>query len=271
MRDNLDEVRGGHQPRILVVGMQSSGSTLTTLLLAQTDDTIGLLDLRCGALMPAAETFPTDRQVVAKATISVEFELADHQRAFEPDRTVLVIRHPSQIHSSLARKPYAAMGGPIERKFAILEELFVHRDRFDAVVTYEDVVLDPDAALAALRRVQPSLTLDAWNLDRHARTVVADARRLPSLQTSYGELWGSGNFSPPSIDRHRVFSRTSKASRDFARAHCPRTLQWCDEQYRTEYPQWRRLAMTSQLQGAGLHVARGLRYRARRVQAQLSR
>lgn len=231
--------------RLLVYGMQSSGATLVAVLLSQDHATLAVPDVFCGQVATPASVFPEDRRVVTKATVAADRTLGDHLCSFRPDRTVLVLRHPCQTVASLCRKPYASDGGPIDIKLARLEETFAARASFDAVVCYEDVVLQPAVAVDALRTIAPGLTLDAWTMRRHLDEIEGDARTVPALDETYITAWGGGNVSTTRIDPHRVFRPVSTRTRAVVEAACPELLRWYDDRYASRYPTWRRQTVAS--------------------------
>ena len=59
---------------------------------------IGVLDVFCGELVPPARDFPADRPAIVKATISSERSFAEQRERFEPDHSVLVLRHPCHVY-----------------------------------------------------------------------------------------------------------------------------------------------------------------------------
>src|SRR5262249_31400525 len=159
-----------------------------------------LLDVYCGELVPPAADCPRDRPVVAKATISRELTFAEQAERFRPHRTVFVLRHPAQTYVSLMRKECSGMGRDPDHKRGRLERDFAQRDQFDAVVHYEDVVLRPEIALGELRRVDPSMTVGAFALERRARDVIAATRAVEPFGEQFGKVWDKGNVDARAID-----------------------------------------------------------------------
>lgn len=130
--------------RLFVHGMQSSGATAFTLFLAQRPDCLALVDILNNYAAPEVET---DKDMVVKAVVTTAHPLEEHVARFRPDRTILVLRDPRDNYQSLRTKNYSNLSGTMEEKFAIIERLFLGRDRFDAVVHYEDFVAQDPAVL----------------------------------------------------------------------------------------------------------------------------
>ncbi|MCJ2185393.1 sulfotransferase family protein [Novosphingobium beihaiensis] len=123
--------------RLLVHGMQSSGATTFTQVLAQRPGCIALVDIPNNF---AAPRVTTRKDFVAKAVITTAYPLAVHVERFRPDRVVLFLRDPRDNYVSLSTKPYRHHSGLMEEKFRLLEQLFAQSDRFDAIIHYEDLV-----------------------------------------------------------------------------------------------------------------------------------
>jgi len=160
--------------RLLVYGMQSSGATAFTLFLAQRPDCLALVDLLNNYAAPRVDTA---MDMVVKAGVTTAYPLEVHRERFRPDRTVLLLRDPRENYRSLSTKNYRNHSGLIDEKFALIDEVFAGRDRFDAVVHYEDFVArDPavpaqvtalgwpvDDAFYDYRRRHDDLARDLWH------------------------------------------------------------------------------------------------------------
>lgn len=131
----------------LVYGMQSSGATALTLFLAQRPDTLALVDVPNNFAAPRIDP-PLD--MVVKTVITTAYPLAVHIERFRPDKTVLVLRDPRANYQSLSIKNYRHCSGLMDEKFLILDQVFAQRERFDAVIEYEDFVAKDPAVRTVL-------------------------------------------------------------------------------------------------------------------------
>jgi hypothetical protein len=136
--------------RILVYGMQSSGATAFTLFMAQRPDCLALVDVLNNFAAPRI-TSPLD--MVVKVVATTAYPLAVHMERFRPDRIVLLLRDPHDNYQSLLSKPYRNYSGLMEEKFILFDQVFAERDRFDAVIRYEDFVARDLSVPATLERL----------------------------------------------------------------------------------------------------------------------
>ena len=134
--------------RLLVHGMQSSGATAFTLMLAQRPDCLALVDVPNNF---AAPRVASARDFVVKVVITTAYPLPVHIERFRPDRVVLFLRDPREIYASLRTKHYRNHSGLISEKFMMLDELFASRERFDAVIEYEEFVERRESVHLAMR------------------------------------------------------------------------------------------------------------------------
>ena len=133
--------------RLFVHGMQSSGATAFTLFLAQRPDCLALVDILNNYAAPRVET---DKDMVVKAVVTTAYPLEVHVERFRPDKTILLLCDPRDNYQSLKTKNYRNHSGLMEEKFQVVERLFRHRDRFDAVIHYEDFVAHDPAVMATV-------------------------------------------------------------------------------------------------------------------------
>ena len=159
--------------RLLVYGMQSSGATAFTLFLAQRPGCLALVDVLNNYAAPRLDT-PLD--VAIKCVITTAYPLATHMERFRPDRVILLLRDPRDNYESLRTKNYRNHSGLIDEKFLILDQVFAERERFDAVIAYEDFV-------AGVPLVPATLTTLGWPVEEGYRRF---ARRHDEL---LGDLW----------------------------------------------------------------------------------
>jgi hypothetical protein len=182
--------------RILLYGMQSSGASLITTFIGQLPRSVAVVDLWNSELMPPLQDLDADH-VIGKAVVTTRYTFEEHARSFRPDRTLLVLRDPAQNYVSLSRKAYGAENGTVAQKLARLEEAFRQRDRFDAVMIYEDFVLRPDAAVAALRALDIPVTMEYLSFSRdpaEMRDFACSAS--PWCAENYLKKWEFGNVHP---------------------------------------------------------------------------
>jgi hypothetical protein len=210
--------------RVLVYGMQSSGSSLVTLFLAQQPETVGIIDLYCGRLMPSAASLG-DATVVAKATVSTVYGLDQHLERFKPDRKLLVLRHPGHNYAALIRKQYANLCGNIDDKFALLEQVFARRGEFDAVVYYEDFVLRRRETLELLRRAGLAVDASYYRFARTREQIATHGKSFRWFAEGIGTRWGFGNIHGDGVENAVVFKRVSAAVSEHVRAICPQAYQ----------------------------------------------
>lgn len=222
--------------------MQSSGATLVALLLAQEPDAVACLDVFCGAQPPPASAYPTDRASVVKVTVSTDRPFAEHVARVEPDRTVLVLRHPAHVYASLVRKRYAATGGTVDEKLRRFEADALARDRFDAVVRYEELVFEPDVVCRRLAATGVPLPGDAGAFPRSRQQVMDATRAVPALDDAFMEVWDKGNVDPRGIERAKVFKRVPAEMRAHVAAVSPALSAEYDAWYRGRWPSWRVVA-----------------------------
>lgn len=136
--------------RLFIHGMQSSGATAFTRMLAERPGCVALVDIPNNFAAPRV-TSPLD--FVAKAVITTAYPLATHVERFRPDRIVLFLRDPRDNYESLRTKSYRNHSGLMDEKFVLLDQLFAERHRFDAVIHYEEVVTADRGVLDDLARL----------------------------------------------------------------------------------------------------------------------
>lgn len=136
--------------RLLVHGMQSSGATAFTMVLAQRPGTLALVDIPNNFAAPRVSS---SLDFVAKVVITTAYPLAVHLERFCPDRTILFLRDPRDNYASLRTKAYRNYSGLMREKFELLDRIFAERGRYDAIVHYEDFVARDPGVLATVRRL----------------------------------------------------------------------------------------------------------------------
>jgi hypothetical protein len=206
--------------RLLVHGMQSSGATLFTYFLAQRPGCLALVDILNNYAAPRLET---DLDAVAKCVVTTAYPIATHQERFRPDRTILLLRDPRDNYVSLSTKPYRNHSGLIDEKFTLLDALFADRDRFDAVVHYEDFMDRDPVVLDRVNALDWPADVGHYAFDRNFENILAVAwRDQPQLFTEFEMSFG--NCDPRGLKPER---RTKPRSPEIDRkleALCPRLL-----------------------------------------------
>ena len=164
--------------------------------MAQNPSSLAVVDLYSSFLSPSSADFAdvTAKDIVLKCVVTTLYSFEEHRKSFLPDRTVLLLRNPADNFVSLSQKGYKNGSGNIEDKFAKLEEVFQSKDRFDAVVKYEDLVRMPEKVIEYLR--SKSISADPSYL-KFSRTPL-DLRRYAMTQSKWCAAnigkWGMGSL-----------------------------------------------------------------------------
>jgi hypothetical protein len=175
--------------RVLVYGMQSSGSTAFTLFLAQRPDCLALVDVPNNFAAPRIDTA---LDMVTKVVVTTAYPLAVHLERFRPDRVVMLLRDPRDNYASLRTKGYRNYSGLIDEKFLILDQMFAERERFDAVIEYEDFVARDPAVLEKIRDLGWPVEDDFYNYRRrHNEMLEALWRHVPDLMPDFEFVFGN--------------------------------------------------------------------------------
>lgn len=218
--------------RILLHGMQSSGASLVSFFLGQAARAVAVVDLWNQYLAPDLAVRDAD-PVIVKSVISNSFALDDHVRSFRPDRTILILRHPVHNYVSLARKEYAEQSGSIDDKFRLLEKLFRQRDRFDAVVLYEEFVREPQTALRRLRDAGIPADESFYDFPRTTEEIRQfNAEQSEWCERYYEVRWGFGNVRGGNLNRGMVYKQFTPLIEQRVQELCPDLLDYFDGYYR---------------------------------------
>src|SRR6185369_8273907 len=156
--------------RLLVHGMQSSGATLFTYFLAQRPGCLALVDILNNY---AAPRFESALDAVAKCVVTTAYPIAVHVERFRADKTILLLRDPRDNYFSLADKNYRNHSGLIDETFALLDKLFIARDRFDATVHYEDFLERDPAVLDRIRALGWPVETGYFDFERKFDSMLA--------------------------------------------------------------------------------------------------
>lgn len=215
--------------RLLIYGMQSSGASTFAYLLAQRPGCIALVDVPNNYAAPRLEA---RAPALAKCVMTTGFPLDVHVERFRPDATVLLLRRPYDNYYSLMSKPWRNHCGLIDEKFELLDRVFAGRDRFDAVVAYEDFVARrpgvPDAVRALGWPVE-----DGWfDLPRSHEDMVRFVwEQEPSLFDRFEIAFGNFHSGGVSGRYERKPFRPDVEAK--VRALCPRLAAFYDDYDRT--------------------------------------
>lgn len=207
--------------RLLVYGMQSSGATAFTLFLAQRPGCLGLVDILNNYAAPRLQY---DGDVVAKVVVTTAYPLPIHQERFQPDRTILFLRDPRANFESLGKKHYRNHSGLIDEKFALIDRIFRERDRFDAVIHYDDFIERAPRVLQAVNAAGWPVDETCYAFKRnHDDLTAALWQAVPDLferfEFSYGNVQ-SAEVSP----RFRLRSFSAEIEAHLSRL-CPHLLE----------------------------------------------
>jgi hypothetical protein len=220
--------------RLLIYGMQSSGASTLALLLAQKPRSVGLIDIWA---MYAAPRLDGAGDVVAKVVVTTTFPLSMHQARFQPDRTILVLRHPGANHRSLGRREYRHHCGFMEEKFQVLDEVFASGKGFDTVIHYEDLVFDPPVALDAISALGWSCEPDFLSFKRSFADIVSfNTARHPNLSERL--QFGMGQHHDGGIGQSYAGLSDTTMNPD-VRAWCPNVAAHYDLLMFTRADRWR--------------------------------
>jgi hypothetical protein len=199
--------------------MQSSGASISAVLLGQIPDSLVVIDLWAPHAAPVLDHNGT---IVVKSTI-VDVAYEDHVANFQPTATVLFLRNPVAIVASLTKKSYRDYGGKIEYKLRKYDRTFAARHNFDVVVRYEELTTDTARVVDRLRDAGIPVPVSAPNFDRAPTDIVAYARSLNDwCDRHYRTRWGLGGLHSEELSplRPRAGARNSEAL-ELSHAHCP--------------------------------------------------
>lgn len=208
-----------HHERILVYAMQSSGASLFAFFLAQIPSSIAIVDLWNQAIAPALRS---RLPIIVKAVVT-EIPLARHLSSFRPTNTILFIRDPVAIATSLASKHYRDEGGTIDFKLATLDDLFAERKRtFDLTVSYESLLVRAPTLIARLRAIGIHLPPQADRYIRPPEEILHhNCERVAWCRRHYGHAWGFGGLRPGAEQHPPSLRAQSDVARGLAERHAP--------------------------------------------------
>ena len=177
--------------RVLVYAMPSSGASLFTSFLAQTHDSLAIVDM-WSLVPPLRSEFP----VIVKVTLDCAITFEDHCRSFGPDLRILFLRDPRDTYQSLNAKYYKDIRGTILEKLQVLDRAFARRSElFDLVVMYEDFIRDPAGVAGVLQASGLDIPGDASQFSRGPQQIARFAMdKSDWCRRNYLKLFGFGNL-----------------------------------------------------------------------------
>ena len=180
--------------RILVYGMQSSGASLVTYFLAQKPNTLAIIDLWNNYEAPCLEDVHAS-DIILKCVVTTKVTLETHILNFNPDKKVLVLRHPYFNYVSLKNKPWSNESGRMEEKFKVLETVLNKRDQFDLVIMYEDFLFDRRKVLKEIQSIGYKSTKDYFKFNRSKGEILNyNLRHSEWCNEFYQSKWGFGQI-----------------------------------------------------------------------------
>ena len=217
--------------RIFLYGMQSSGASLVTFFLAQLPRSVAVVDLWNSFLLPPIDA-PGADHVIGKVVVTTTYEVEDHVTSFQPDRTILVLRHPVHNYASLGRKYYADENGSIDDKFRRLEATFLDRASFDLTLLYEDFVLRPGPTLARMKEIGLPLEMRDYAFPRSREEILAfNLAQSRWCREHFEDGWSFGNVQGRDLDKRAVYKRVPRSVKRHVERLCPNLCAFFDEHY----------------------------------------
>ena len=208
--------------RLLIHGMQSSGATTFTRTLAERPGCVALVDIANNFAAPRATTTV---DFVAKVVVTTAYPLAVHVERFRPDKVVLLLRDPRDNYQSLRTKDYRHYSGLMEEKFLILDQLFAERERFDAVVHYEDFVARDPAVGEVMARLGWPIEPEYHRFSRTPNDLLGTLwDQEPAIRDTMLTVFGNSRGREVE-EKHRDKPRDPAVDAELERL-CPRLLAY---------------------------------------------
>jgi hypothetical protein len=166
--------------------------------------------------------------VVLKATVTTNITLFEHVANFQPTISILFLRHPAAVVTSLAKKPYASVGGAISHKLEMLEYCYTQCNHwFDIVIRYEDCCRDINSVIGLTQSCGLPVPSTAGCFTRSLKSIVRHNQLMSEwCRAYYGSKWGVGNIHQ---DKWGTFSDIamplSLDAFELARKCCPTVLK----------------------------------------------
>ena len=187
--------------RLLIYAMESSGASTFCYFLGQRPNSIAIIDVWSRNVTPLIESA---HPVVAKATVTMTWSVAEHVASFRPDKTILFIRDPVATYASLIGYPHAHTFGRAEEKLARFDHDLV-QGSWDAVIRYEDFVARDPAVVDAVNALGWVCDAGYWQTPRSLDEIGAfNAAASPWCASHFRNGWGFGNIKQGPISGSRA-------------------------------------------------------------------
>jgi len=228
--------------KIFIYGMQSSGASCIAYFLAQKPNSFAIVDLANNELAPLVKNDINVENIILKCTVSAKIPLDEQLNRFNPDKKILVLRHPFYNYSSLKNKIYAGANVTMEEKFALLEQHFNERKKFDLVVLYEDFFLNRQNFLKQMKQLDFGVNEDFYDFKRTPENILKyNIENSAALKECYTKKWAFGNIHLNDLNRAKknrqdlVFKWISASDKKRVKKICPQLLAY----YQTLTKEWK--------------------------------
>lgn len=175
--------------RVLVLSMQATGASSFAFFLGQREDSVVVWD---NYNLKQPLNTPNCKNVILKQNLYPcdPVSVSEKIEVFKPDRTILFVRDPRDIWTSLD-KTSEGIGGTIKEKLVMINEL-VESGRF-IILRYEDFILNRENFVQSLQLLFPDLgiTMDNYKLNRTCESLISCNA---SAGLIFGEDYGLGNI-----------------------------------------------------------------------------
>jgi hypothetical protein len=209
--------------RLLIYAMQSSGASSFCYFLAQRPGSVAIVDLWAHCLAPSLKL---SAPMVVKATATAIYRAEDHIASFSPDRTILFLRDPRAVYTSLVNKPYGNEWGTVDQKIARFDEDYVSWN-WDLVLRYEDFVGRNSQLVCAINDIGWPCTPEYYDLTRSFQDICNfNALSSSWLRSGFGGTWGFGNIEPGPIRDAFTDKRYSPRTREKVARLAPRLTRY---------------------------------------------
>jgi len=214
--------------KTLIYGMQSSGASFFSYFMGQNENSVAIIDLYNRNLAPSLDC---EKDIVLKCVVTTLYTWEDHRDSFKPDKAVLFLRNPFDNYISLIGKPgWRNENGTVDNKFRRLNEDFCQREKFDAIVKYEDMALQPETVIESLKALGFNADVSFLNFTRNEKDMaqfnhdaVPDYCGKPERYYQKGKF-GAGRLyirSGEVLKSQYIEKRISPAEKDVVLRSCP--------------------------------------------------
>jgi len=214
--------------------MQSSGASLVAFFLAQKPNTFVIVDVYSEHEAPILAEVDVE-DIVLKCVVTAKFSLETHVHNFNPDKKILVLRHPYHNYVSLKSKPWADGNSSIEEKFKILNNVLNNRNQFDLVIMYEDLLFNPCKVLREIQKIGYEATEDFFKFNRSRNELLHfNCQHSEQFRAHYLERWGWGNIdlSGNKLIFLKIFKYISQKEKTKVHNLCPALYYYYKKNFR---------------------------------------